>query len=205
MPKPLSTAGLSLTQAYGSVAEELKRRIGDAQAAQAGPPVSEEIVPATNETLVDAWNARNPQATDEAMLHLAQQKYQEHIASGMPADVAQRATAEDLTHFRYGQRLKLYTYGQVDFTEQVAEAKRLANLAKHTTTPTPPLPPPSMPSSVLTNLQSTPGLAEQLGVPPVGTAPAPGAPAPGAPAPSPTPGLLEVAPPPTQPPAPGGY
>jgi len=165
MAKPLTIGGITLTQVYGSVAEELKRRIGDAQAAQAGPPVSEEIVPATNDLAVDAWNARNPAATDEAMRQLAEQKYQEHVASGMTPDTAQRATAEDLTHFRYGQRLKLYTYGQVDFKSQVEEAKRLKRLAARTTTPNPPMPPPSMPSAALTNLTT---LGEQ---PSSGTAP----------------------------------
>jgi hypothetical protein len=165
MAKPLTAGALSLTQVYGSVAEELKRRIGDAQAAQAGPPVSEEIVPNTEQLQVDAWNARNPQATDEAMLALAQQKYQQHIASGMTPDVAQRATAEDLTHFRYDQRLTLYTHGQVDFSDQVKEAQRLAKLAARKTTPNPPMPPPTMPSAALTNLTT-------LGVQPSsGTAP----------------------------------
>ena len=167
MVKPRTT---SFPQVYASVANELMKRIGDSMAIQAGPPVSEEIVPATNDLAVDAWNARDPAATDEAMLALAQQKYQEHIAAGMTPDVAQRATAEDLTHFRYGQRLKLYTYGQTDYKEQVAEAKRLAKLAARKTTPNPPMPPPSMPSAALTNL-TTLGAAPQAASPPSVPAP----------------------------------
>lgn len=200
----------SFPEVYAAVANDLMTRLGDAVAAQAGPPTSEPVVPATNDLAVDAWNARNPAATDEAMLQLARQKYQEHVASGMPADVAQRATAEDLTHFRYGQRLKLYTHGQVGYAEQVAEAKRLAKLAAREATPNPPTPPPSMPSAVLTNLQSTPGLAERLGVPqPPGVARAPvqelpkNAVAPQGPPDVPTNGTPGAAPPP--PPTPGGY
>jgi hypothetical protein len=152
MPKPVRPTVRSFPEVYAAVASDLMTRLGDAVAAQAGPPTSEAVIPNTNEAQIDAWNARDPKATDEAMLALARQKYQEHIQAGMPADVAQRATAEDLTHFRYGQRLKLYTYGQVGYSEQVAEAKRLAKLAARENTPNPPLPPPSMPTAALTNL-----------------------------------------------------
>lgn len=194
MPKPLTTGGIHLTQVYGSVAEELKRRIGDAQAAQAGPPTSEEVVPATDEALVNAWNARNPAATDDAMLALAQQKFQEHLASGLPADVAQRATAEDLTHFRYGQRLALYTYGQTDFAEQVAEAKRLAKLAARQNTPAPPVPPPTMPSAALTNLTTMGAPLPEAVVQPLAQRPMP-----------PDNGLPEAGPGGPPPPVMGGY
>jgi hypothetical protein len=169
MPKPPT---ISFPQIYATAASDLMTRLGDSIAIQAGPPTSEPLVPATEELQVKAWNERNPAATDEAMQQLAIQKYQEHIGSGMPPDVAQRATAEDLTHFRYGQRLKLYTYGQTDFAEQIAEAKRLAKLAARETTPNPPLPPPTMPSAALTNLT---GMGAPL--PPAGlptTLPSPG-------------------------------
>jgi hypothetical protein len=212
MPKPLTTGGMHLTQVYGSVAEELKRRIGDAQAAQAGPPTSEEIVPSSEELQVKAWNERNPAATDEAMQQLAAQKYQEHVQSGMPPDVAQRATAEDLTHFRYGNRLKLYTYGQTDFAEQVAEAKRLAKLAARENTPDPPLPPPTMPSAALTNLTAMGAPLPETVVQPSST-PGAGPPLPGGDPlsgvgqrpPTPDNGLPEAGPGGPPPPEMGGY
>ena len=138
----------SLVTVYGSVAEDLMKRLGDSQAAQMGPPTSTEdkVEPATDADRVNAWNAMNPAATDQAMLELARQKYAEHLQSGMDPQKAERATAEDLTHFRYDQRLKLYTYGWVGFKEQVAAAERLAKLAKRETTPDPPAPPPTMTS-----------------------------------------------------------
>lgn len=151
MPKPLP---VTFQDVYANVSADLTRRIGDAQAALSGPPVTSDIVPATDETRVNAWNARNPEATDQAMLALALQKYQEHLHRGLDPALAQKATAEDLTHFRYSQRLKLYTYGQVSFEDQVEEARRLKRLAERRTTPNPPLPPPTQPSAALTNLQT---------------------------------------------------
>src|SRR4051794_33626850 len=132
MVKPLAP---SFATVFGSVAEELKRRIGDAQAAQMGPPVADDIEPAGDDERVRAWNARDPKATDQAMMALARQKYAEHRAAGLPEDKAIKATAEDLTHFRYGQRLAVYTYGQVGYREQIKEAERIAKLAKRDTTP----------------------------------------------------------------------
>lgn len=205
MVKPLTT---SFPEVYAAVANDLMTRLGDSMAIQAGPPIGDPVEPATDEDRVKAWNARNPAATDEAMLQLAQQKYQEHIGAGMTPDVAQKATAEDLTHFRYGQRLKLYTYGQVDFKSQVEEAKRIKRLAARASTPYPSVPPPSMPSAIQTNLATDPTLAQTLGVPPIPPAPPPAAPA--APAslgltPAPAVPPAPSAAPPLQPPIPGGY
>lgn len=148
----------NLTMAYGAVASDLLQRLGDAQAAQMGPPTSTEdkVAPATNADRVKAWNARNPAATDEAMLALARQKYQEHLASGMDPQKAERATAEDLTHFRYDQRLPLYTYGMVGFAEQVEAAERMAKIAARETAPNPLPPAPTMPSAAMTNAGMAP-------------------------------------------------
>jgi hypothetical protein len=204
MPKPLTIA---FPQVYVTVAGDLMQRIGDAQAAIAGPPIGDPVEPATDADRVNAWNARNPEATDEAMLQRAQQKYQEHIQSGMPADVAQKATAEDLTHFRYGQRLTLYTYGQVGYTEQVKEAQRLSKLAARTSTPNPPLPPPDQATGALTNLQTMGLTPEDLPAAPASTLGAP-APTPGlemAPPPSMLAPASPAPPPPATPPPPGRY
>jgi hypothetical protein len=178
MAKPLTTAGLSLVSVYGSVAEELKQRIGDAQAAQAGPPVALEIEPATDEKRVDAWNARRPEATDAAMQAMATERFAAHRAAGMSPEKAEQATAEDLTHFRYGQRMRLYAHGQVSHADQVKEAKRLSRLAARTTTPEPPAPPPTMPSGALTNATAVAPPPTGQDVPALlsGTAPTPPAP-----------------------------
>ena len=159
MPKPLTTGTLSLGDVYGSVAQDLMQRIGDAQAAAAGPPISDEVTPATDKDRAEAWWARRPEATDQAMMQLAQQKYAEHRRAGMDDQKAQAATAEDLTHFRYGQRLKLYTYGQVGFKAQVEEAKRLAKLAARESTPNPEPPAPTMPSAAMTTAAAAPTIA----------------------------------------------
>lgn len=173
----------NLAVAYGSVAADLMKRLGDAQAAQAGPPVSEEVEPATDEKRVTAWNARRPEATDEAMMQMARERYQEHLRAGMDPEKAQRATAEDLTHFRYGKRLQLYTDGQIGFQEQVKEAARLAKLAQRKTTPDPMPPAPTMPSARLTNAATM--------QPSMMTEPAPAAPATsGMPPPATSPGLV---------------
>lgn len=163
----------NLTMVYGAVANDLMQRLGDSQAAQMGPPTSSEdkVKPATNADRVEAWNARNPEATDDAMMRMAMQKYQEHIAGGMPPDKAQRATAEDLTHFRYGQRLKIYTYGTVGFREQVEAAERMAKIAARESTPDPPPPSPTMPSAALTNLTTLGAASRQASVPTGASAP----------------------------------
>lgn len=194
----------TLTSAYSAVASDLMQRIGDAQAALMGPPTSTEdqVTPAGNDERVAAWNARNPEATDDAMLRMAFQKYQEHLAAGMPSEKAERATAEDLTHYRYGQKMKVYTYGTVGFTEQVALAQRMAKLAARESTPEPLPPPPAMPSAAMTNAEMAPAapaldgssLLENLG-------------APTAPPLAPSPATVPQAPPPAaQPPEipPGG-
>ena len=174
MPKPLSTAGLSLTDVYASVAEDLKQRIGDAQAAQAGPPITEALEPATDEKRVAAWLARRPEATDEAMMTMAQEKYAAHRAAGLDEEKAKRATAEDLTHFRYAYRLKQYTYGQIGYADQVKEARRLSKLAARKTTPDPPPPPPTMPSASLTNFETMGVLPADPGILPPASAGIPG-------------------------------
>lgn len=190
MPKPLTAGALSLGDVYGSVARDLMQRIGDAQAAAAGPPIGDEVAPATDKDRAEAWWARRPEATDDAMRQLAAQKYAEHRRAGMDDEKAQLATAEDLTHFRYGQRLKLYTYGQVDFKAQVAEARRLAKLAAREGTPDPQPAPPTMPSAALTNAAAQPsGIAGPVGQE-----------LPGAPTPPESPPT-----PPTTAPQPGGY
>ena len=127
MPKKLASG---FADVYASVADELRRRIGDAQAQASGPPASVEVRAAGDDDYARAWDARRPEATDAAMAALAARKYAEHVAAGMPEDKAERATAEDLTHFRYGQRLALYTHGNVDYADQIKEAKRLARLAE---------------------------------------------------------------------------
>lgn len=214
MPKSLTA---TLATVYGSVAEELRRKLGDSQAAQMGPPLAEDIEPAGDAERVRAWNARNPRATDAAMLALAAERYAEHRASGLPEDKAIRATAEDLTHFRYGQRVAIYTYGQVDVRSQVAEAQRMKRLAARETTPDPEPPPPTMPSAEATvadvagdrhrpapppgppwsrpaervpGLDGDPAVPMPMGMPPVGPPPMPmpmGMPPVGAPVPMPAP------------------
>ncbi|HEX6786965.1 MAG TPA: hypothetical protein VF076_07190 [Acidimicrobiales bacterium] len=161
----------TFADAYATVSEQLKQRLGDAQAAQMGPPVASDIQPAGDAERVKAWNARNPEATDQAMQQLAAQKYAEHTQAGLPQDQAIKATAEDLTHFRYGQRLPLYTYGQVGYREQIKEAERIARLAKRETTPDPEPPTPTMPSASLTNAQMVPAEAAPEPAPPLGMPP----------------------------------
>jgi hypothetical protein len=158
MGRSKASSSQNLTLVYASVASDLMQRLGDAQAAQMGPPTSKEdkVAPATTADRVKSWNSRKPEATDEAMMEMARQKYQEHITAGMDPETAQRATAEDLTHFRYDQRLTLYTYGQVGFAEQVEAAARMAKLAARESTPDPLLPAPAMPSAAMTNAAYTP-------------------------------------------------
>jgi hypothetical protein len=103
--------------------------IGNSLAQQAGPPASLEVQPLTERDRIKAWNEPHPKATDEAMMQLAVQKYQEHRQKGLPDADARRATAEDLTHFRYRARMALYTQGTTEWTEQVKEAQRLSKLA----------------------------------------------------------------------------
>lgn len=120
----------TFADAYSAVANDLRQRIGDAHAAQAGPPASLETQPVTDRDRARAWQAAHPEATDEAMRTLAQQRYQQHRASGRSEDDAERMTAEDLTHYRYRARMPLYTLGIVSWKDQVKEAKRLARLAE---------------------------------------------------------------------------
>ena len=119
----------SFSDSYAAVAQHLQGQLGDALAAQAGPPTSVEVVPASDQTRVEAWNTPHPAATDAAMWQLAQQKYAEHRAAGLPDEQAQQATAEDLTHFRYRARQPLYSLGTTSWGEQVKEAARLSKLA----------------------------------------------------------------------------
>jgi hypothetical protein len=119
----------SFADAYAAVAQHLQSQLGDNLAVQAGPPTSVPVTPASDRQKAEAWNTPHPQATDEAMWGLAQQKYAEHRGAGLPEDKAIAATAEDLTHFRYRARQPLYSLGTTSWGEQVAEAKRLARLA----------------------------------------------------------------------------
>lgn len=127
MPRSLPA---SFADVYSAVADDLQRRIGDAQAATLGPPASVEVVPANDDLRRQRWTEPHPEATDEAMLAFGQEKYQEHLARGLDPEKAQRALAEDLTHFRYRGRVGLYTHGQVGWKDQVKEAKRLKRLAE---------------------------------------------------------------------------
>jgi hypothetical protein len=188
----------NLAAVYGIVAGDLQKKLGDAQAAQAGPPVTQEITPVTDADRVDAWNARDPKATDEAMMQMALQKYQEHLAAFGDPEKARQATAEDLTHFRYGKRVTLYTYGAVGYAEQVQQAEQLSRLAKRKTTPDPPPPPPSMPTAALTNAETT-GMPVDESMPAAAEAPAmPTA----MPMPMAPPAMPMPMPPPMTPPAP---
>jgi hypothetical protein len=87
------------------------------------------VTPATDRQKAEAWNTPHPAATDEAMWQVAQQKYAEHRAAGLPEEQAIAATSEDLTHFRYRARQPLYTLGTTSWDEQVKEARRLARIA----------------------------------------------------------------------------
>lgn len=126
MPRSLPR---TFADVYAAVSEELKRKLGDAQASALGPPPSVEVEPANDDAYRQAWQARDPQVTDEALLALGQQKYQEHLAKGLDPEKARRALAEDLTHAMYPYRARLYTHGQVDWKAQAKEAGRLKRLA----------------------------------------------------------------------------
>jgi hypothetical protein len=173
MPKPATT---SFARAYAAVGGDLTKRLGDAQAALAGPPIGDKVEPAGDTERAEAWNARHPEATDEAMVHLAVERYQSHRAAGMDEARATRATAEDLTHFRYRNRVKIYTYGMVDFSDQVKEAQRIAKLAQRESTPNPLPPQPDQRTAALTNAQMQ-GVELPAEVPPAPELPleAPGA------------------------------
>jgi hypothetical protein len=119
----------TFSEAYYTVSREKLSEIGDALAQQAGPPASVAVTKATDPIRVRAWDQKHPEATDEAMLRVAVQQYQKHRAAGLPDEDARRATAEDLTHFRYRARLPLYTQGTTSWHEQVKEAERLSRLA----------------------------------------------------------------------------
>jgi hypothetical protein len=87
------------------------------------------VTPTSDRQKAEAWNTPHPAATDEAMWQLAQQKYAQHRAAGLPEEQAIAATSEDLTHFRYRARQTLYKLGTTSWDEQVKEARRLARLA----------------------------------------------------------------------------
>jgi hypothetical protein len=116
----------TFADAYAVVSTDLMTQIGDALAAESGPPAATEVRPATERIRMEAWNQAHPEATDEAMWGLAQQRYAEHRQAGMDDQRARRAVAEDLTHFKYRARMPLYTLGTTRWTEQVKEAERLA-------------------------------------------------------------------------------
>jgi hypothetical protein len=128
----------TFTSVYAQVAQDLQRKLGDDLAAQAGPPASMPITPITDAKRVEIWNQRHPEATEQACKQLAAQKYAEHRARGLPEEQAIKATAEDVTHFMYRGRQQLYTLGTTTWTEQVAEAKRLARAAAKSDTPAAP-------------------------------------------------------------------
>jgi hypothetical protein len=120
----------SFGDVYAAVAQDLKAELGDATAAKAGVPLDVPVVPATEQDRVDAWSTPHPDATDEAMWQLAQQKFLEHSQAGMDPKTAERATAEDLTHFRYRARQSVYSLGTTSSAEQVREAERLQRAAQ---------------------------------------------------------------------------
>lgn len=142
MPRRLPSG---FADVYAAVAQTLLKEIGDPLAAEAGPPASLEVSPITEPVRAKAWNEPHPEATDRAMMELAEQRLAEHLAGGMDDEEARRAVAEDLTHYRYRNRMRLYTAGTVSWAEQVKEATRLSRTASRHPTPPPPLPPAQLP------------------------------------------------------------
>ena len=130
---------------YATVAQTLLKELGDSLAVEAGPPTTVDVVPITDPGRAKAWNEPNPEATDQAMRQLAEQRLAEHLASGMDDTKARQAVAEDLTHFRYRKRMEQYTAGTVSWAEQVREATRLSRVASRHPVPPPPLPPAQLP------------------------------------------------------------
>lgn len=128
----------SFGDTYAAVAVDLMARIGDTLAAQSGPPVTNEQVAINDRDRARAWNQRGADEgpdgvavprTDEQAHALAQQRYPLHRQQLGDDDQAVLATAEDLTHFLYPARLKLYTQGNVAYADQIKEATRLSKLA----------------------------------------------------------------------------
>jgi len=142
MPKSLPS---TFANVYATVAQTLLRELGDSLAVEAGPPTTVEVVPITEPGRAKAWNEPHPEATDQAMRELAEQRLAEHLASGMDDEKARQAVAEDLTHFRYRKRMEQYTAGTVSWAEQVREAQRLSRVASRHPVPPPPLPPAQLP------------------------------------------------------------
>jgi len=179
--------------AYAAVADRLRAELGDALAAEAGPPVSIKLAPRTAELTAKQWNEPHPEATDQAMWALAQQKYAEHLQAGMDDATARRATAEDLTHFRYRGRLPLYTDGTTSWQEQVRNAEQMAKEASRLAEGM--LPSPNKAAEETGTPASAQPLTSPLAAPSPETPPGPG-PAPLTPAPAPN--TSQVA-------QPGGY
>lgn len=126
---PAGKAPPNFSQAYYAVSRDKLAQLGDSLAQQAGEPAGIEVRPATDRVRVRAWDQKHPEATDEAMIALAAQKYAEHRGRGLADEDARKATAEDLTHFKYRARQALYTQGTTDWKQQVAEATRLSRLS----------------------------------------------------------------------------
>lgn len=127
---PKRSLPVQFADVYAAVAMDLRRKIGDAQAATLGPPASIEVVKANDDLRLRAWTEPHPEATEEAMLAFGRQKLQEHLAAGMDPARAQRALAEDLTHFHYRGRARLYTAGNIGWKEQVQAAGQMKRLAE---------------------------------------------------------------------------
>jgi len=205
MPRPLPS---TFANVYATVAQTLLKELGDSLAVEAGPPTTVDVVPITEPVRAKAWNEPHPEATDQAMRELAEQRYAEHTQSGMDDEKARQAVAEDLTHFRYRARMPLYTSGTVSWAEQVREATRLSRAAQRQPVPPPPLPPaqlpglPRDPMKVRASLDQT-FMGTPPGPPPVmASPPSPGVP-PGMPSGMP-PGVPSGMSPPGMPPgAPG--
>jgi hypothetical protein len=151
--KPLPS---TFADVYATVSQTLLKELGDSLAVEAGPPTSVEVTPIADPGRAKAWNEPAPEATDEAMLQLAEQRYAEHRASGMDDQKARQATAEDLTHFRYRGRQGIYMNGTVSWAEQVREAERMARVAARHPAPPPPLPPAQLPGVPPMALQAAP-------------------------------------------------
>lgn len=151
MPRKLPSG---FADVYATVAQTLLKELGDSLAVEAGPPASVEVVPITDPGRARAWNEPHPEATDQAMRELADQRLAEHLASGMDDAKARKAVEEDLTHFRYRKRMEQYTAGTVSWTEQVKEATRLSRVASRHPVPPAPLPPAQLPG-----LPPTPAVA----------------------------------------------
>ena len=126
---PRKSLPSTFANVYATVAQTLLKELGDSLAVEAGPPTTVDVVPITDPGRAKAWNEPAPRATREAAQALADQRFAEHLAAGMDEEKARLATAEDVTHFIYPARQKLYMNGTVSWAEQVREAERLARTA----------------------------------------------------------------------------